>query len=53
MAMALNEPERLRGKRPKMTNGQLNDFASTPLSGLPMHAPDKPVKRNSYRRKAR
>lgn len=51
-AIAEHEPDKLQGKRPKMTRAQMHDFAATPTRGLPDHVADKP-KRNSYKRRTR
>lgn len=34
-AIAEHHPEQLRGKMPKMTHGQMHEFASTKEKGLP------------------
>lgn len=53
-AIAEHNPDALRGKKPRMSPQQLHDFAATPTSDLPLHAPDKPpVRRNSYRRRVK
>lgn len=52
MAIAEHDPSKLKGKRPKMTQQQLHDFAATPTKDLPDHVAAAP-KRNSLRRRAK
>lgn len=41
MAIAEHHPEKLRGKKPKMTKKQLHDFAATKEKGLKGHVKKK------------
>ncbi len=44
MAMAEHNPDKLRGKKPDMSQEQLHDFASTPEKGLPIKKGNKAMK---------
>lgn len=37
-AIAEHQPSKLRGKKPKMSKGEMHTMASTPTKRLPMHA---------------
>ena len=41
MAIAANNPSKLRGAKPDMSAGQMRDFAATPRKNLPPKASKK------------
>jgi len=48
--IAEHAPDKLRGKKPKMTHQQLHDFASGSERGKPEHVADRPSIRGLERR---